>query len=80
MHQAAFISPTPSNRPFQYDLLMSQRQSCYFQNQPMFSGRIPRGHAATMEYSPCAKAPLNLGLGTIASPSRLDESLVYQGE
>ena len=79
VHQTAFISPTPSNRPFQYDLLMPQRQPCYFQNQPMFPTRRSRGHTAAMEYSAsCAKAPLNLGLGSIASPSRLDEPLVYQ--
>ncbi|XP_028396638.1 homeobox protein BarH-like 1 [Dendronephthya gigantea] len=78
VHQTAFISPPPSNRPFQYDLLMTQRQPCYFQNQPMFPARRTPGRSTTMEYSACAKAPINLGLGSLASQSRLDEPLVYQ--
>lgn len=82
-HQTAFISPSPASRPFQYDLLaMPQRQACYFQNQAMFPARRTRSHSTPIEYSSsaCAKAPLSLSIGGIASPSRLEESFVYQGK
>lgn len=76
-HQTAFmnsISPPPSNRPY-YNILM-QRQPCYIQNQSMYP--TPRESSRAYEYPSCAKPALSLGLGSLASTSRIDEPLVYQ--
>lgn len=79
-HSTAFVNSIPppsSNRPY-YNILM-QRQPCYIQNQPMFPSSTREAASRGFDYPPCAKPPLSLGLGSLTSPSRLDESLVYQG-